>query len=153
MVIVWPIRVLLLTSASWEAESFLCPNTCSFEHPCSPILAGAAGFSVGLVYLILPPFFEIFYCLSFSVFGCCHIFFFPPLISSLFFYYVFLCLFIYFTSCYNPSSSSSPCPTLTFFHRPLPFPTEMGRPPHGYQPTLASQVAAGLGTSSPMEAR
>jgi len=39
------------------------------------------------------------------------------------------------------------------FLNPLSFTSEKGKGPSGYQPTLASQVTAGLGTSSPTKAR
>lgn len=78
--------------------------------------------------------------------------FFPSHPLFFFIMFSFISLFTFHPD-HSPSSSSSPCPTLTLFHCPLPFPSEKGRPPHGYQPALASQVEAGLGTSSPTEAR
>lgn len=72
------------------------------------------------------------------------------------FFFSLLYLFInHFTVYLQAISSFSPIPTLT--PPPPIFPTSperRGGPPHpGYQPTLLHQVAAGLNTSSPTEAR
>lgn len=93
------------------------------------------------------PFLKFFIIVYPSLYLDAVIFSFFPLSSPLYF---LLCFPLFIHLLYIPLP---PLFLLFSMSRPYILPAEMGRPPHGYQPALASQVAAGLGTSSPMEAR